>query len=48
MTPKEELEQLASARTESGVELFLAEIGRHRLPSAAGKAALFLLRVVVP
>src|SRR5438132_1365318 len=24
MTPKEELEQLASARTESGVELFLA------------------------
>ena len=39
MTPKEELEQLASARTESGVELFLAEIGRHRLPSAAGKVA---------
>jgi len=33
MTPKEELEQLAS-RTEGGVELFLAEIGRHRLLSA--------------
>jgi hypothetical protein len=30
MTPKEELAQLAFVRTESGVELFLAEIGRHR------------------
>jgi hypothetical protein len=34
MTPKEELAQLTSARTESGAEL-LAELGRHRLPSAA-------------
>jgi RNA polymerase primary sigma factor len=40
MTAKEELEQLASARTESGVELFLAEIRRHRLLSAAEEAAL--------
>jgi RNA polymerase primary sigma factor len=40
MTPKEELAQLASARTESGVELFLAEIGRHRLLSAAEEVAL--------
>ena len=40
MTREEELEQLASARTESGVELFLAEIGRYRLLSAAEEAAL--------
>ena len=40
MTPKEELAQLASARTESGLELFLAEIGRHRLLSAAEEVAL--------
>ncbi len=40
MTAKEELEQLASARTESGVELFLAEVGRHRLLSAAEEVAL--------
>jgi RNA polymerase primary sigma factor len=40
MTPKEDLAQLASARTESGVELFLAEIGRHRLLSAAEEVAL--------
>ena len=40
MTPKEELEQLASALTESGLELFLAEIGRHRLLSAAEEVAL--------
>ena len=40
MTPKEELAQLASARTESGVELFLAEIGRHRLLSAAEEVRL--------
>ena len=40
MTPKEELAQLASARTESGVELFLAELGRHRLLSAAEEVAL--------
>ena len=31
MTPGEELAQLSSARTESGLELFLAEIGRYRL-----------------
>ena len=48
MTSKEELEQLASALKESGLELFLAEIGRHRLPSVAGKVALCLLRMVVP
>jgi RNA polymerase primary sigma factor len=40
MTPKEELAQLASARTESGLELFLAEIGRHRLLSAAEEVRL--------
>ena len=40
MTPKEELAQLASARTGSGLELFLAEIGRHRLLSAAEEVAL--------
>ena len=40
MTPKEELAQLASARTESGLDLFLAEIGRHRLLSAAEEVAL--------
>jgi RNA polymerase primary sigma factor len=40
MTPKEELAQLASARTESGVELFLAELGRHRLLSAAEEVRL--------
>jgi RNA polymerase primary sigma factor len=40
VTPKEELAQLASARTESGVELFLAEIGRHRLLSAFEEVAL--------
>ena len=40
MTPKKELAQLASARTESGLELFLAEIGRHRLLSAAEEVAL--------
>jgi RNA polymerase primary sigma factor len=40
MTPREELALLASARTESGLELFLAEIGRHRLLSAAEEVAL--------
>jgi hypothetical protein len=40
VTPKEELAQLASARTESGVELFLAELGRHRLLSAAEEVRL--------
>ena len=40
MTPKEELAQLASALTKSGLELFLAEIGRHRLLSAAEEVAL--------
>ena len=41
MTPKEELEQLSlSALKESGVELFLAEIGRHPLLSAAEEVAL--------
>ena len=40
MTPKEELRQLASALTTSGLELFLAEIGRHRLLSAAEEVAL--------
>ena len=40
MTPKEELAQLASAWTESGVELFLAELGRHRLLSAAEEVRL--------
>jgi RNA polymerase primary sigma factor len=40
MTPSEELAQLASARTESGLELFLAEIGRHRLLSAAEEVRL--------
>ena len=38
MTPKEELGQLASAL--NGVGLFLAEIGRHRLLSAAEEVAL--------
>jgi Sigma-70 factor, region 1.2/Sigma-70 region 2 len=40
VTPKEELRQLASALTKSGLELFLAEIGRHRLLSAAEEVAL--------
>src|SRR5438128_2613046 len=40
MTPTEELAQLASARTETGLELYLAEIGRHRLLSAAEEVAL--------
>src|SRR6266508_1991356 len=40
MTPAEELAQLASALKESGLELFLAEIGRHRLLSAAEEVAL--------
>jgi RNA polymerase primary sigma factor len=40
MTPREELAQLASARKESGLGLFLAEIGRHRLLSAAEEVAL--------
>jgi RNA polymerase primary sigma factor len=40
MTPREELALLPSARTESGLELFLAEIGRHRLLSAAEEVAL--------
>jgi hypothetical protein len=33
MTSAEELAQLASALKESGLELFLVEIGRHRLLS---------------
>ena len=40
MTPKEELAQLASALKKSGLELFLAEIGRHRLLSGAEEVAL--------
>jgi RNA polymerase primary sigma factor len=40
MTPKEELAQLASALKGSGVELFLAEIGRHPLLNAAEEVAL--------
>ena len=40
MIPKEELAQLASAQTESGVELFFAELGRHRLLSAAEEVRL--------
>ncbi len=40
MTPKEELAQLASALKKSGLELFLAEIGRHGLLSAAEEVAL--------
>ena len=40
MTPKKELAQLASALKKSGLELFLAEIGRHRLLSAAEEVAL--------
>ena len=40
MTPTEELAQLASARTESGLELFLAELARHRLLSAAEEVRL--------
>jgi RNA polymerase primary sigma factor len=40
MTPSEEFAQLASARMESGLELFLAEIGRHRLLSAAEEVRL--------
>jgi RNA polymerase primary sigma factor len=39
MTSEEELE-LAFARTESGVELFFAEIGRHRLLRAFEEVAL--------
>ena len=35
MTPREELAQLASARTESGLQLFLREAGRYRLLTAA-------------
>jgi RNA polymerase primary sigma factor len=40
MTPKEEFPQLASALKTSGLDLFLAEIGRHRLLSAAEEVAL--------
>jgi RNA polymerase primary sigma factor len=40
MTSKEELEQFASALKESGLELFIAEIGRHRLLSVAEEVAL--------
>ena len=40
MMSKEELEQLASAPKGSGLELFLAEIGRHRLLGAAEEVAL--------
>jgi RNA polymerase primary sigma factor len=40
MTSKEELEQLASAPKESGLELFLAELRRHRLLSVAEEVAL--------
>jgi RNA polymerase primary sigma factor len=40
MTPTEELAQLASALKKSGLELFLAEIGRHGLLSAAEEVAL--------
>ena len=40
MTPKEDLARFASARTESGVELFLIEIGRHRLLSASEEVRL--------
>jgi RNA polymerase primary sigma factor len=40
MMPEGELAQLASARMASGLELFLAEIGRHRLLSAAEEVAL--------
>ena len=40
MTPTEELAQLASALKESGLELFLAEISRHRLLSATEEVAL--------
>ena len=39
MTPEAEFEQV-SARTESGLELFLAEIGRNRLLGAAEEVAL--------
>jgi len=40
MTPKKELAQLASVLKKSGLELFLAEIGRHRLLSGAEEVAL--------
>ena len=40
MTSKEKLEQLASALKENGLALFLAEIRRHRLLSAAEEIAL--------
>jgi RNA polymerase primary sigma factor len=40
MTSQEELEQLASALKDSGLDLFLAEIRRHRLLSAAEEVAL--------
>jgi len=40
MTPTEELAQLASALKKSGLELFLVEIGRHPLLSAAEEVAL--------
>jgi RNA polymerase sigma factor (sigma-70 family) len=40
MTPAEEFAQLASALREGGLELFFAEIGRHRLLSAAEEVAL--------
>ena len=40
MTPTEELAQLVSARTGSGLELFLADISRHPLLSAAEEVAL--------
>src|SRR2546427_8395067 len=40
MTAEEELAQLASALKENGLQLFLAEISRHRLLSAAEEVAL--------
>jgi RNA polymerase primary sigma factor len=40
MTPTEKVAPLASALTENGLELFLAELGRHRLLSAAEEVAL--------
>jgi len=40
MTPEEELARLAAARTDGGLALFLAEIGRHRLLSAPEEVAL--------
>ena len=40
MTPAEELEQLASALKENGLKLFLAEISRRPLLSAAEEVVL--------